>query len=364
MEKPLVSIIIVNFNGKRFLKECLSTVLESEYPNFEVVFVDNASTDKSLDLVSKLFEKNNCLKIIRNSTNLGFGPANNVGFKQAKGDYIVFLNNDTSVESGWLTSLVDTLEKDDTIGLASSLVLNMDGKTIQAAGILKCDVWMRSRSGYWIGQGNINRKDTFPKVFEISSAIGAAMIARREFLSQIGLFDPKYFYYYDDDYLSFRTWLTGKRVVTVSDSKVHHFQGGTNKIGSNQFFEFHHGVIGSASLIFDIYYNLLDLIKGLFIFSVRTYVYELISEILEHRKIAGFWGSLSGALWILKHFKYIWRNRLKYWSNAVIDETSLRAKMIKINIHSSLYLVPRLWRLYFKSETDRYRQSLLLLNQK
>ena len=334
MEKPFVSIIIVNFNGKRFLNECLSTVLGTKYPNFEVIFVDNASTDKSLDLVNKLFAKNKCLKIIRNSKNLGFGPANNVGFKQAKGDYIVFLNNDTSVESEWLATLVDALENDETIGLASSLVLNMDGQTIQAAGILKCDVWMRACAGYWIGQGNIRFKEAFPKVFEISSAIGAAMIAKREFLKQIGLFDPKYFYYYDDDYLSFRTWLAGKRVVTVSDSKVRHFLGGTNKIGSNEFFEFHHGVIGSASLIFDIYYNLLDLTKSLFIFSVRTYVYDLISEIVQYRRITGFWGSISGARWILKNFKYVWRNRLKYWSKAVIDEKTLRYRMIKISIPS------------------------------
>jgi GT2 family glycosyltransferase len=363
MERPFVSIIIVNFNGERFLKECLSAVLRSKYPNFEVIFVDNASTDKSLDLVIELFAKNVCMKIVRNSKNLGFGPANNVGFKHAKGEYVVFLNNDTSVEANWLETLVDELENDETIGLASSMVLNIDGQTIQAAGIIKCDVWMRAGAGYWIGQGDIRFKETYPKVFEISSAIGAAMIARREFLGQIGLFDPKYFFYYDDDYLSFRTWLAGKRVVTVSDSKVRHFQGGTNEIGSNEFFEFYHGVIGSASLIFDIYYNLLDLMKGLFIFCVRTYVYELMLEIAEHRRIAGFFGSISGACWILKNFKYVWRNRLKYWSKAVIDERTLRTKMIKINIHSSLYLTPRLWRLYFKSEADKYLKNLLLLHQ-
>ncbi len=364
MERPLVSIIIVNFNGKRFLNECLSTVFGSKYPNFEVIFVDNASTDKSLDFVIKEFAKDSRLKVIRNSENLGFGPANNVGFKQARGDYIVFLNNDTSVESEWLTTLVDALENDRTIGLASSLVLNMDGQTVQAAGILKCDVWMRACAGCWIGQGSIRSKDEFPKVFEISSAIGAVMIAKREFLKKIGLFDPKYFYYYDDDYLSFKTWLAGKRVVAVSSSKIRHFLGGTNKVGSNGHFEFHHGVIGSVSLIFDIYHNLLDLTKGLFIFSARTYFYDLTSEIVQSRRITGFWGSISGALWILKHFKYIWGNRLKHWSKAAVDEKTLRHRMIRISIPASYYLVPRLWRLYFKSETDKYLKCLMLLRQR
>ena len=139
MERPLVSIIIVNYNGKRFLKECLSTVLVSKYPNFEVIFVDNASTDKSLDFVSSVFTNNKFLKIIRNSKNLGFGPANNVGFNHAKGEYIVFLNNDTSVEPDWLEILVEAMESDETIGLASPLFLNMDGQTVQTAGILKCN---------------------------------------------------------------------------------------------------------------------------------------------------------------------------------------------------------------------------------
>src|SRR5450759_737957 len=184
MERPLVSIIIVNFNGKPFLKECLSTVLGSKYPNFEVIFVDNASTDKSLDFVSSLFSKNKCLKIIRNRKNLGFGPANNVGFKQAKGDYIVFLNNDTSVEPEWLAILVEAMESDGTIGLASPLFLNMDGKTVQTAGILRSDYMMPS---YWIAMNKDISKEKFPKVFEVSSAMGAAMIAKRNFLKQIDM---------------------------------------------------------------------------------------------------------------------------------------------------------------------------------
>jgi GT2 family glycosyltransferase len=355
MERPLVSIIIVNFNGKRYLKECLSTVLETNYPNFEVIFVDNSSTDKSLDFVRSKFSENSCLKLIRNSENLGFGPANNVGFKIAKGDYIVFLNNDTSVEPEWLATLVDTLEKDETIGLASSLFLNMDGQTVQTAGTLKCDYML---PGYWIKMNKNYFNETFPKVFEISSVMGAAMIAKRKFLEEIGVFDPKYFYYYDDDYLSFRTWISGKRVVTVSGSKVCHFLGGTS--GKNDFLKYRHAFIGSTSLIFDIYWNLFDLTKGLFIFFVFKFFYDS----LLNRKIMRFRGNLSGAFWLLKNLKYVWRNRLKYWRNAVIDEKTLRSRIIRINIPSSVYLIPRLYILFFKNETDKYNKRLCLQYQK
>jgi GT2 family glycosyltransferase len=337
------------------LKDCISSVLRSTYPNFEVIFVDNASTDKSSDFVTSVFAKNKCLKIIRNGKNLGFGPANNVGLGQAKGDYVVFLNNDTSVEPDWLTILVDVMESDGTIGLASSLFLNMDGQTVQTAGILKSDYMM---PGYWIQMNKDYFKVKFPEVFEISSAMGAAMIAKRKFLKHIGGFDPKYFYYYDDDYLSFRTWLAGKRVVTVSGSKVRHFLGGTS--GNNDLLKYHHAFIGSSSLIFDIYWNLFDLVKGLFIFFVEKF----LCDSLLQRKIVRFRGSISGVFWLLKNLKYVWRNRLKYWRGAVIDQRTLRYRMIKINIPSSIYLIPRLRNLYFKNETDKYRKNLLLQYQR
>jgi GT2 family glycosyltransferase len=355
MERPLVSIIIVNYNGKRFLKECLSTVFGSEYPNFEVIFVDNASIDDSLDFVSSLYVEKKCLKIIRNHSNLGFGPANNIGFKQAKGDYIVFLNNDTSVEPEWLAILVEAMESDETIGLASPVFLNMDDQTIQSAGILKCgyitpSVWFEMNKDYF--------NETFPKVFDMSSAIGAAMIAKRKFLNQIGLFDPKYFYYYDDDYLSFKTWIAGKRVVTVSRSKVHHFLGGTSE--GNDLFKYRHGFIDNVSLIFDIYRNLFDLTKVLFIFFMNRFFYDS----LLNRKIIRFWGNMSGALWTLKNIKYIWRSRLKYWSKAIIDERTLRSNIIKINIPGSVFLIPKMRSLYFKSEIDKFRKTLFFQYQR
>ena len=144
------------------------------------------------------------------------------------------------------------------------------------------------------------------------------MIVKREFLMQIGGFDPKYFYYYDDDYLSFRIWISGKRVVTVPRSKVHHFLSGTS--GADDFFRYRHALIGTASLMFDIYWNLFDLAKSLLIFFMNRF----LNDLLLLRKIVRFRGSISGALWILKNLKYIWGNRLQYWSKAAIDERKLR----------------------------------------
>jgi len=358
-EWPLVSIIILNYNGKRFLNECLSTVFRTKYPNFEVIFVDNASTDKSLDFVNKVFAENKRLKIIRNRKNLGFGPANNVGFKHARGDYIAFLNNDTSVEPEWLATLVDALENDSTIGLAQSLIFNMDGQMVQSAGHLIGDYFISLSDAK---SNNDRSKDMFPDVFEISFVCGAAMIIKREFLQEIGLFDPKYFWFYDDTYLSFRTWLANKRVVTVSGSKICHFGQGTSKSEISGMLR-RYGVICRISIIFDVYWNLLGLSKGLFIFSVQRICGSLI-ESIKQRKATNFRADLSGVRWVLENFRHIWGNRLKYWSRAVVDERTLRSRMIKINIPSFVYLVPKLGSLYFNIETDKYRKRLLWLHQR
>jgi len=356
MDEPLVSVIILNYNGQRFLNRCLSSVLETRYARFEVVLVDNGSTDESLKLVQKAFGKNEKMKIVKLPKNMGFGPANNIGFRYAIGDYIVFLNNDTSVDSDWLAPLVDNLEKDRTIGLAQSVVLAMDGLTVQSAGILVSDYWVFFRL---IGWGERWREDYYPDVFEISCASGTAMMTRKELIQDVGLFDPKYFWFYDDTYFSLKTWMNGKRVVTVSKSKVHHIGGGT--AGYWNFFVAKHSTVSQISLVFDIYWNLLDLATALFIFNFNLIVVSF-KEIIEAKRTTRFWGNAFAVCWILKNLRYIWKNRLKCWSRARIDQKMLLSKMVRMNISASIYLVPPpaklLW-LYSVNETRKYRNSLI-----
>lgn len=97
---PSVSIIILNYNGKDYIEQCISSVLKTNYPNFEVILVDNASTDNSIELIEESFKNDLRLKIFRNSANLGFATGNNIGFENATGSYVAFLNNDTVVGFG------------------------------------------------------------------------------------------------------------------------------------------------------------------------------------------------------------------------------------------------------------------------
>jgi len=222
---PLISIVILNYNGKDFVEQCLKSVLNADYPNFEVILVDNASTDGSPKLVKKVFGSDPRLKVIQNNKNLGFAEGNNIGVKIAKGDYIVFLNNDTEVDPDWIEELVGGIKSDSTIGIAQSKLLSLSNrKTIDCTGgFIDHYGWSHRR-----GEGKEDRQQC-NRVDEIFYAVGAAMAIKRDVLSKTGVFDSRYFIYFEDVDLCWRVWLSGYRVVFVPTSIVFHMVRGTMK---------------------------------------------------------------------------------------------------------------------------------------
>jgi GT2 family glycosyltransferase len=254
--EPFVSVIILNFNGKRYLGNCLSSVFKTAYGNFEVILVDNASSDKSIEDAQAQFGSDRRLKIVHNTSNLGFSGGNNVGFTHAKGEYVAFLNNDTIVDPNWLRFLVETMQNDHSIGLAQSMILMINGDKIQTAGWLFSDHLVHK---YGLAENKNSRLQLKP-VFEVSVASGASMMTRRSLIKEIGLFDPAIPFFYDDTLLSFKVWLANKRVVTVSDSKIRHVQGATSTWNvQNTTYNL---LKAKICLTFDIYYSLNDLAKA------------------------------------------------------------------------------------------------------
>lgn len=211
---PLVSIIILNYNGEEYLDDCLSSVMGQSYPNMEIIFVDNCSTDRSVDFVKKNFKS---VKVIKNSGNFGFAKGNNVGIVNAKGEYIVTLNPDTVVEPNWLSELVEVMEGDDNIGASMSKILLFDRKNI-----INTDGNLINFLGFgWVG--NYGKKDDGnKKIKEIPCPSGAAMILRRETLNDVGLFDENFFLYLEDHDLGLRMRLAKYRILCIPKSVVYH----------------------------------------------------------------------------------------------------------------------------------------------
>jgi hypothetical protein len=351
---PLVSIIILNFNGENYLERCLFSVLGTKYPNFEVIFVDNASTDSSLKIVENTFGNDKRLRIFKNAKNLGFSAGNNFGLRQSRGNYIVFLNNDTITDPYWLATLVDVMEKDRTIGLAGSTILSIDGTKLRGAGGLWSDYLLFL---YPVGAGRKGEFEFIP-TFEVSFATGCSMIVRKEFLDEIGLFDPEIPYNYDDTLLSLKTWLAGKRVVSVSSSRICHIGGATTKkFWNNQSVTFSL-VRAKMCLLFDVYFNLRDLLKALFILYFSIAVESMF--LVRKKHLSEILGNIRASTWLLKNFEHVWKNRLEHWSNPKISPEMLITKFIRIKLQFPLCIThSKLIYSFYHNQCIKYENTLI-----
>jgi GT2 family glycosyltransferase len=205
------------------IDRCLSSVLNSDYQNFEVLFVDNASLDSSVDFAKNKFGNDTRLKFIQCRENFGFARGNNIGVDQAKGKYLVFLNTDTEVTSDWIRELVAIMENDLTLGAAQSKLLKMnDPKIFDSAG----DIMDYYGGAFSKGHGESDGGQ-YDVVSEIFSARGAAFIIRSSVFETVGMFDAKFVSFLEDVDLSWRIWLNGFRIVFVPKSVVFHLGGAT-----------------------------------------------------------------------------------------------------------------------------------------
>src|SRR3989454_10948858 len=216
---PLASVIILNYNGEKYISQCVKSVLKSDYDNFELIIVDNNSSDHSLDIVEREFSDNR-IKVIKSDKNLGFAGGNNFGAEHATGKYFILLNIDTIVDPQWLSELVSVMELDDTIGAAQPKLLSLDDKTVFDSAGDYLDFFGNSfrRGGDWYEKD----KGQYDSVHEIFSARGAAMITRKEIVEKIGLFDNDYFLDFEDIDFCWRLRLFGFRVVFVPSAIVYH----------------------------------------------------------------------------------------------------------------------------------------------
>jgi GT2 family glycosyltransferase len=225
-KNPLVSIIIVNWNGLSQMKDCLESLSKISYKNYEVIVSDNGSTDGSLQYLDKVRNKFPKLVVVENGKNLGYAGGNNMGYEKASGNMILLLNNDTIITPGFLEPLVDALLSNNKIGGVQPKILSYPQKDI-----------IDSVGSYFINSGFLyhmghNRKDEgrYEANTEIFTMKGACMLFRREVIERVGgIFDSDYFAYFEETDLCQRIWITGYKVVYTPKSKIYHKGGETAK---------------------------------------------------------------------------------------------------------------------------------------
>lgn len=233
MHNPLVTIIIVNWNGRRFLNDCLGSLSKISYRNTEIIFVDNASSDDSVAYVKTNFPK---IKIILNSKNLGYAEGHEEAFKKAKGDLILLLSTDTIVEKNLLEELIRGIYSEKNIGaVMPKLVMYPQKNRIDSIGeyFLPCGIL------YHMGRDKDQSMSQYNKPAEIFSGKGACLLFKRDVLGKTGLFDKDYFAYFEETDICHRIWLSGNKVIYWPDTSVCHLGGGASKQMVSSFILFH-----------------------------------------------------------------------------------------------------------------------------
>lgn len=218
-----VSVIIVNWNGEKWLGPCIDSLQSQTYRDIEVIVVDNASTDKSVELIRIKYP---LVKIIQSSENLGFAGGNNVGVKEADGEYIMLLNNDTCTEKDCIEKLVRAFDMISGLTVAQPKILLMDDPET----ISYCGNYLTGSSFLYAYGYRKNRLDTrYNKPMPFFSVSGAAMMIKREVIDKIGLFDDLFWCYYEDVDFCHRVWLTGSECWYFPAAAVYHHEEGTAK---------------------------------------------------------------------------------------------------------------------------------------
>lgn len=233
-----LSIVIVGWNTKDLLKQCLDSVYTNPPQcNFDVWVVDNASSDASVEMVKSSFPN---IRLIENEKNVGFAAANNQALKICSGSFILLLNPDTIVKSGVFDRLLSYMKDNPQVGATGPLLLNGDG-SFQ----LSCYPFPSVSREFWrlfyldklVPYGIYDSKNwsqITPR--DVDSIQGACLLVRKEVLDQVGLFDDSFFLYSEEIDLCYRIKMAGWRLVWVPDVEVIHFGGQSSKQVATQSF--------------------------------------------------------------------------------------------------------------------------------
>lgn len=228
IQKDLVSIIIVNWNGKEYITQCLEAVFKQTYKNFEVIVIDNGSRDGSDQLIKSYGLQ---IQLIRNSTNVGFSKANNQGIKRSKGEFILLLNMDAFMEPDFLEEVVKVTKSDERIGLVTGKILKQaseNGKKVIDSTGHTGNRYRRfsDRGGNKEDRGQY---DTCEYVFSICAACGLYKRQMLEDISTDGEYlDESFFSYYEDVDLGWRAQLRDWKAYYTPRAVSYHIRGGSS----------------------------------------------------------------------------------------------------------------------------------------
>ncbi len=312
---PKVAILVINYNGEKWLEVCFRSLAQTSYPNAEFYLVDNASSDGSVELVQKRFPN---VKVIRHDKNYGFAEGYNRAVEMINADYVLLLNNDTQiVNPHWVSEMVNTIEKDNNITAIACKMLSMENPTLIDCIGGGCYWWTR---GFPIGSGEEDHGQYDNPVIEPFCFCGGAALIRRKAFREVGGFDSTMFPIYEDFDLSWRLRLRGYRIVYVPGAIVLHYLSGT--FGSRNLSKVYGGPKHFLRSMLK-NYSTKSLLKALPNYFMYTIVIRVLGYLLWFRTPRMAWATLKALLWNMANLPDTLRQRRKNQSTRVISDEKI-----------------------------------------
>jgi hypothetical protein len=319
---PSVTLLILNFNGMRYIENCLNSVVKTDYPGLRVIVIDNGSQDESADFIRKNYEQ---VELIQNQNNYGFAKAYNLVLDSVESDYVAILNNDVEVEPYWLKQLVNHATKKGRVAAANPKMLFLYDRTrVNSAGG-SCDAY---GVGWNRGNGEIDNHQ-YDGVEEVFYSNGAAMLINKSVWSDIGSFDERYFMYGEDLDWCWRARLKGYKILYVPEARIYHRWKGSNG-AMIQFLERHQlaTVIKNYSLK-----SLISIVPRWLALKVLKAMWLINHGTALDEKLAVF----RAITWNLRCLRDTWERHLMAQFGREVSDKEVRRKMYHGSFELSLW---------------------------
>ncbi|MFY8107772.1 MAG: glycosyltransferase family 2 protein [Bacteroidia bacterium] len=327
MNKPFVDIVILNHNGKKFLDECFTSVLNGNYKNQKVYLLDNASTDDDVFYVKQNFPE---VEIIQNPNNNGYCAAYNLAFEACNSPYIVCLNNDVTVHPDWLVHLVELAESNSNISALQPKILSYyNHSDFEYAG---ASGGMMDVLGYPFLRGRIFdhiEKDNgqYDDIKEVFWTSGAAMFIRKSALEKCGVFDELIVHHMDEIDLCWRMRLSGFEMKVQPKSEIYHIGGAS--IPKNSFKKVYWNHRNSLYLLLKNYS-----ISNLLLFSLGHFLLDIVAAwtFLLQGNFTAFKAIAYAHIWIVKNIPVILKKRKEVQHRRSVADSNIKKAMYKGSI--------------------------------
>lgn len=310
---PKIAVLVLGYNDKNYLEDVIKSSLNQNYDNFELIYIDNLSTDGSLNYIKKNYPN---IRIIRNNKNLGYAGAYKYAIEkifEENFEGAVLLNPDVVLNKNWLLNLVKSSYADEKIAIAQSKIFLWDGKNNNLANTFGNKI---NYLGFGFC-GNYKKGDNqeFSKDIEIAYASGCSMLIKKDCYLKIGGLDEKFFLYYEDQDIGWRARIKGYKVILSSKSIVYHK------------YKFHKGKTNRKKVFFlernRLYFIFKNYSAKTIILIAPALIFMEIGIVL-HLAIRGYFAEkIKGYYSIIKNIKLLYNDRKKIQKERIVSDTEL-----------------------------------------